>query len=172
MGLVIDMQSRLYPFIHEHKKLTRNASILIKGLKEIGVPLMVTQQYTKGLGDTVDEIRDALGAYEVIEKMSFSCCDEPEFNEDLAVSSKRYVIITGIETHVCVLQTVIDLIHQAYVPVVVEDCVASRSMNDKNVAMERMRKEGAVITTYESLLFELLRTSGTDTFRAISKLVK
>lgn len=166
------MQSVLYPFIHEHEQLTHNAEILIKGLKALDVPLILTQQYTKGLGDTIKPILEAAGNLKHVEKTAFSCCDEPMFNEILAVTAKRYVIILGIEAHVCVMQTVIDLIERGYIPVVVEDCVASRNINDKSVAIERMRKEGALVTTFESLLFELLQYSGTDTFKQISNLVK
>ena len=86
--------------------------------------------------------------------------------------AKENIIIAGIESHVCVLQTVLDLKRNGYHPVVVEDCVSSRNPNDKRIAIERMRQEGAIITTYESLLFELLRYSGTEQFRAISRLVK
>jgi len=172
IGVVIDIQTRLYPLIHEHEALTRNNRILIEGLKTLGIPLVVTQQYTKGLGPTIPEIEDVLGEYKHIEKTAFSCCEEPRFNEDLALSSKMYVIVCGIETHVCVMQTVIDLIGQGYIPVLVEDCVGSRKPNDKKMAVERMRQDGAIITTYESILFELLKYSGTDEFREISRLVK
>lgn len=172
ISVVIDIQSRLYPFIKDHETLTRNNQILIKGLKILEIPIIVTQQYTKGLGDTIPEIQEVLGEYQHIEKMSFSCCDEPQFNEELALSAKMYVIICGIESHVCVLQTVIDLIGSGYKPVVVEDCIGSRNPNDKQIAVNRMRQEGAIITTYESLLFELLEYSGTDEFREISRLVK
>jgi len=166
------MQSVLYPFIHDHEQLTHNAEILVKGLKVLDVPLILTQQYTKGLGDTIIPIKEAAGNLKHVEKTSFSCCDEPMFNEILAVTAKRYVIILGIEAHVCVMQTVIDLIERGFIPVVVEDCVASRNIIDKSVAIERMRKEGALVTTFESLLFELLQYSGTDTFKQISNLVK
>ncbi len=172
IGLVIDIQSRLYPFIHEHDTLTKNTQILIKGLKVLDVPIVVTQQYTKGLGGTIPEIEDALGRYEHIEKTAFSCCYEPAFNEELALASKMFVIICGIEAHVCVLQTVVDLAGQGYIPVVVEDCTGSRRPNDKAIALERMKKEGAIVTTYESLLFELLQYSGTESFKKISGLVK
>jgi nicotinamidase-related amidase len=91
---------------------------------------------------------------------------------ELASSGKDQVIITGIESHVCVLQTVIDLQQNGYHPVVVEDCISSRKPNDKKIAIERMRKEGVTITTYEAILFELLRYSGGETFKAISRLVK
>jgi len=172
IGVVIDIQSRLYPLIHGHETLTKNNRILISGLKAMKIPIVVTQQYTQGLGDTIPEIEEVLGEYKHIEKTSFSCCDEPHFNENLALSSKMYVVVTGIEAHVCVLQTIVGLIGQGYIPIVVEDCIGSRKPNDKLMAVERMRQEGAIITTYESILFELLKYSGTDEFREISRLVK
>jgi len=172
IGVVLDLQSKLFPYIHESEKLLKNAEILIEGLKELNVKLVVTQQYTKGLGGTLDSLNSIIGEYKHIEKTAFSCCGEPEFNEKLADAAKKFVIITGIETHVCVLQTAIDLLSKGYIPVIVEDCVSSRNINDKNMAIERMRQAGAYITTYESILFELLEKSGTDTFKAISKLVK
>ncbi|MBU2651265.1 MAG: hydrolase [Bacteroidetes bacterium] len=172
IGLVIDMQSRLYPFINEHEQLTRNADILIRGMREIGLEIIITEQYTKGLGQTIEPLALALGDYEPIEKMAFSCCDEPSFYEALTIRNRKFAIITGIETHVCVLQTAIDLLDSGFIPVIVEDCVGSRRINDKSMAIQRMRQSGAIITTYESILFELLQYSGTDTFRAISKLVK
>ena len=170
--LVIDFQERIFPFIHENEKLLKNVPILIRGIKELKLPVFVTEQYTKGLGVTVQPIAEAFGPVPRIEKTSFSCCDEHRFNLELATSGKENVIITGIESHVCVLQTVVDLIRQGYQAVVVEDCVSSRKLNDKLISIERMRKEGAIITTYESLLFELLRNSRGETFKAISKLVK
>ena len=172
IGVVIDIQEKLYPYIHDHETLTRNNRILINGLKVLGIPLVITQQYTKGLGGTIPEINEVLGEYRHIEKTAFSCCDEPRFNEDLALAGKMHVVVTGIEAHVCVMQTVNDLIRQGYLPVVVEDCIGSRKPNDKKIAVERMRQSGAVITTYESILFELLKYSGTDQFREISRLVK
>lgn len=171
-GLVIDIQERLYPHIHEHEQLTKNVRILIEGLRAIGVPILVTEQYTKGLGPTIEPVRLALGEYEHLEKMAFSCCDDDGFSAELEKLDKKFVIITGIEAHVCVLQTTIDLLKKNYIPVIVEDCISSRKINDKIMAVERMRKEGAIITTYESILFELLRYSGTDEFKAISRLVK
>ena len=170
--LIIDFQERLFPFIHENEKLLKNVSILIKGLTTLGVPIIVTEQYTKGLGLTVRPIAEVLGGITRIEKSSFSCCGEPRFNMELATSGKENVIIAGIESHVCVLQTVIDLERLGYKPVVVEDCISSRNPNDKNIAVQRMRQEGAIITTYESILFELLRNSGGEAFKSISRMVK
>jgi nicotinamidase-related amidase len=171
-GLVIDIQERLFPFIYENAQVLENTTTLIMGLKAVGIPILVTQQYTKGLGSTLPQLKEALGTEKFIEKMAFSCCDDVAFMEELRLLGSRFVIVAGIESHVCVLQTTIDLLENNFLPVVVEDCISSRKLNDKMMAVARMRSEGAIITTYESLLFEVLRYSGTPEFREISKLVK
>lgn len=172
IGLIIDVQEKLFPHIHNSKTLRKNLSVLIRGLKILEVPLMVTQQYTKGLGPTVGPLSKLLNEYPPIEKKAFSCCDEPRFAEALALKGKKFVIIAGIETHVCVLQTAIDLLENGYQPVVVTNAVASRSPGDKRTALKRMWQEKVLLTTCESILFELARVSGTDAFKAISALVK
>jgi nicotinamidase-related amidase len=172
VGLIIDIQERLFPLIADSEKVARNTAILIEGLKAVDVKILVTEQYTKGLGVTIEPLKNLLSEISIIEKMAFSCCDEPAFYEKLSLQGVRNVIIAGIESHVCVLQTAIDLLSSGYIPVIVEDCVGSRNPNDKKIAIERLRKEGAVITTYESILFELLRYSGTESFKKISRLVK
>jgi len=172
IAVVIDVQRRLFPFISENEKLSANIIKLIKGLKALGIEILVTVQYSKGLGETIEPIKEALGIYNHIEKMSFSCCGFPDFMKVLKKSGKKNAIICGIESHVCVLQTVIDLLENKYQPVLIEDCVSSRNLNDKIIAVERMRQEGAIISTYESILFELLEVSGTETFKEISKIVK
>jgi nicotinamidase-related amidase len=145
---------------------------LIQGLKVLNIPVIVTQQYTKGLGSTIPKLFEVLERTDYIEKVAFSCCDEGGFMDELNRLNRRYVIIAGIEAHVCVLQTTIDLIEKNFQPVIVEDCISSRSLNDKTIAIERMKAEGAIITTCESILFELLRYSGTSEFKEISRLVK
>jgi len=172
MLLVIDIQERLLPHMAGHTELIRNTGILIEGMKILDVPVMVTEQYTKGLGETVRDVRDHLEEYAPLEKMAFSCCDDNAFSLALETHSKKNVVICGIETHVCVLQTAIDLLEKGYQPVVVEDCTSSRKLHDKAIAIERMRQEGAIISSCESILFELTRMSGTPEFKAISKLVK
>ncbi len=172
VAVVVDIQEKLLPHIYDGESLLRNCLKLIEGLKILSVPLIFTQQYTKGLGPTVAPVVKLIPEFEHIEKNSFSCCEEPAFKERLALTSRKNVILCGIESHVCVLQTCLDLIDTGYTPVVVEDCVSSRKPDDKAVAIERMRQEGARITTLESVLFELTRRAGTDTFRSISKLVK
>jgi nicotinamidase-related amidase len=171
-GVIIDVQEKLYPHIFKNEQLINNLIILLKGLKVLNIPILVTQQYTKGLGPTIQPIKEELQKFSFIEKTSFSCCDEPDFKMHLSKLGKKFVIVTGIEAHVCVLQTTIDLLASGYTPVLIEDCVSSRKEKDKEIAIERMRAEGAIISTYESILFELCRYSEASEFRAITKLVK
>jgi len=170
-GLVIDIQEKLFPHMDKKELFLKKCTILIKGLKVLGIPVVVTEQYPKGLGATIPEISELLDR-EPIEKMAFSCCDEPAVLQSSPVKDRKTIILCGIEAHVCVLQTVVDLVGSGYNAVVVEDCISSRSSEDKRVAVERMRGEGAQVTTCESILFELARISGTDEFKAISRLVK
>jgi nicotinamidase-related amidase len=113
-AILIDFQERLYPFIHDNEKLTRNVVRLIKGLNVLGVKMIVTEQYSKGLGHTIPEIQEAIGNYEHIEKGTFSCCGSSEVCDSLSNSGKKNIIISGIESHVCVLQTTVDLIAMGY----------------------------------------------------------
>lgn len=172
IGLVIDIQERLVPVMEESEILIENCRKLIQGLQILGLPLLVTQQYTKGLGETIDEIKSLIPEFKYIEKKDFSCYDEPVFAEKLALSGVKNVIICGIESHVCVLQTAIDLKEAGYNPVVVFDCVSSRSFDHVDLAAERFRHEGIMMTSMESILFELTRSANAAEFKEISKLVK
>ena len=172
IGLVIDFQEKLVPHMYEEQEMIKNTERLIQGLKILEIPVLTTQQYTKGLGSTVKSLSQHLSGIPKIEKLSFSCCGEPDFMNELRRHRKKFVIIAGIETHVCVLQTATDLIESGYKPVVVKDCVSSRKPGDKETAISRMRDEGAIISSCESILFELCQIAGTDKFKAISKLVK
>jgi hypothetical protein len=171
-GLVIDIQEKLFPFISGHEDLALKSGILIKGLQVLNIPIIITEQYTKGLGPTIQPVRELFEPGSPLEKLAFSCCDDLTIMDRLKSLNKKFIIITGIEAHVCVLQTAADLLEKDFIPVIAEDCVSSRRLNDKNMAISRLRKMGAVITTYESVLFELLRFSGTEEFKAISRLVK
>ena len=172
VGLVIDIQERLVPVMEESEQLIENCQKLIQGLQILGIPLLVTQQYTKGLGETIDEIKSVINNFETIEKKSFSCLDEPVVAEKLAYTGAKNVIICGIEAHVCVLQTAIDLKASGYNPVVVFDCVSSRSFDNVDLAAERFRHEEIMMTSMESILFELTISSAAPEFKEISKLVK
>lgn len=172
VGLVIDMQERLLPAMDENEVILANCQILINGLQELKVPIIATQQYPKGLGETVEPIRSIIKDFKPIDKTDFSCCDNEEFAKELEKYHPIHVIICGIESHVCVLQTAIDLKEAGLVPVVVLDCVSSRSITNVDLAAERFRHEGIMMTSYESVLFELTRTAAAPEFKAISKLVK
>ena len=171
-AVFIDLQERLFPHMQNRDELKRNMIRLIRGLQALQVPMITTQQYTKGLGETIPEIREAIGEVAQVEKISFSCCGNGDFMDQLEWQNKKFVIIAGIEAHVCVLQTVLDLLSDEYVPVVTADCISSRKVYDKEVAIERMRDSGAIISTYESILFELTGVAGTDVFKSISKIIK
>jgi nicotinamidase-related amidase len=172
VGLIIDMQERLLPAMEESETLLKNCQTLINGLQELRVPILVTQQYTKGLGKTVEPISSLIKDFSPIEKKDFSCCDEPVFAAEFEKTQPINIIIAGIESHVCVLQTAIDLKEAGLNPVVVMDCVSSRSYDNVDLAAERFRHEGILMTSYESILFELTRTASAPEFKAISNLVK
>ncbi len=172
LGMVIDVQQRLFPHIDGHDELAARLDTLVRGLAELGVPLLVTQQYTRGLGETIEPLRALLVGQPTFEKISFSCWGDEGIAGAIRRSGRRCVIVAGIEAHVCVLQTTLDLLAAGFLPVVVEDCVSSRHPLDRRVALERLRQEGARVSTAESLLFELLERAGTETFRRISRLVK
>lgn len=167
-AVAVDYQERLMPVMYEKEELLAHSVILLKGLRELQIPIYLTQQYTRGLGMTVKEITDAAGTEAYLEKISYSAAEEviPRLGE------KKTVILCGIESHICVLQTVIDLKSRGYTPVLVTDCISSRKKRDYDMALERAKQEGAVLTTYEALLFEILGKAGTPEARRIQKLIK
>jgi nicotinamidase-related amidase len=172
IGLVIDIQERLVPVMNSKDFFLENTGRLIIGLQELNIPLLVTQQYTKGLGETVSEISTLINQLNPIEKSSFSCYDEPVFVKALENTGVKNVIICGIESHVCVLQTAIDLKTAGFNPVVVFDCISSRTKQNMKLAIERFRYEGIIVASCESILFELTRGASDPAFKAISKLLK
>jgi nicotinamidase-related amidase len=172
IGLIIDMQEKLFPHMLNQELLEENIQKLLRGLDVMDIPVLVTQQYTKGLGETLETVTGNIADFKYTEKKSFSCCKAGDFVRQLKDYDRTYVIVAGIESHVCVLQTVLDLKVMGFVPVVLEDCVSSRNQNDKEIAVARMRSEGAIISTVESVLFELCQTAEAEEFKTISKIVK
>lgn len=178
----IDFQERLMPAMKNNEELEEIAVKLAKGCRILGVPAIMTQQYTKGLGATIPSITAALtepigeeipaAEFEPVEKTSFSAMGEPAFVEKLKNLGRKTVIIAGIESHVCVQQTVIDLLDSGYTVFVANDCISSRSNTDKKYSQRRMGDAGAVGTTYESILFELCKGAKEPGFKQISALVK
>ncbi len=173
MALVVDFQERLLPVIDQSEELLRRSGILVKGLKALGIPMVVSQQYTKGIGMTVPAIAEAVGEdFAYLDKLAFSCAEDEQLLAKLREIGRKNIILCGIEAHICVLQTAIDLLAMGYQVILVEDCIGSRKENDKAVAIRRAEAEGAVLTTYEAILFELTRVAKTDLFKTISGLIK
>lgn len=170
--VVVDIQEKLAAVMSENEKVVSNCLHLIEASKLLHIPILVTEQYPKGLGPTVKEIRDALPSYEPIEKLAFSCCGEPAFLRALESTGKKRIILCGMETHVCVLQTCLGLLKEEYDVHVASDAVCSRSKENRKTGVEFMRGAGGVITCTETVLFQLLDRAGTEEFRIISKRIK
>ena len=173
--LVIDCQEKLMPVIHEAEAITRNIERLIRGFRIIDVPLLMTEQYVKGLGCTIPALRaaaDETFGYSPIEKMCFSAFANGEVLAEMRTLKKKQIVVAGIETHVCVYQTVTDLLANGYEVTLIADAVSSRTATNRDIAIRRMTSDGAKLSSTEMALFELLVESGTDEFRAVSKLVK
>lgn len=169
--LVVDIQERIINVMRKHKKLLENVTKLIKGAKIIGIPIFYTEQYPKGLGKTVQSIQSEL-ENEAEQKLTFSCVGVKGLFENLKQSNISQVIVCGIESHVCVQQTVLDLLENGFQVNLPINAVSSRFKIDYKTALKRMDKNGAEITTVESILFELIETSGTPEFKNISSLIK
>jgi len=170
--VAIDFQEKLLPAIWEREKLEDSSAKLIKGCRVLGVPILVTQQYTKGLGPTTATVAEALGEYFPIEKQTFSAMREPDFVKALKESGKNTVIVTGIEAHICVQQTALDLIDAGYTVYGVVDCMSSRTKENKEYGQLRMTQAGVIFTGLESVLFDMLVDSNNENFKTISKIVK
>jgi nicotinamidase-related amidase len=169
---VVDIQERLLPAMHERERLLQNALRLVKGACVLNVPVLVTEQYPKGIGRTVSELAGAIPEFAPMEKTAFSCCGARDFLPSLASMKVRDVVLCGIEAHVCVCQTALDLLDQDFDVFVVEDAISSRTQENCRIGIERMRDAGAVIVSTEMILFELLGEAGTDQFKKILELIK
>lgn len=172
IALVVDYQEKLVPVVEANEYFIENSVILIKGLKALEIPMIVSQQYTKGLGETVSEIREAVGDFEAFDKITFSCAGDEAIMAAIKQAAPKNILVFGCEAHICVLQTIIDLVALGYNVLIVEDCISSRKEQDMFTAMVRAEKEGALTTTYEAVLFELCERGGNYTFKYISKLIK
>lgn len=173
IAIVIDVQEKLLPVMNEADRVLARIVTLIQGLQSLHVPILPTEQYPKGLGPTVSRIQSAFDSWDPSVKSTFSCCDAPDFMAHLRSHPQvSTVLIAGIEAHVCVLQTAIDLQDAGYTPVIVADATSSRKNTDTTIAFSRLQTEGIRLTTTESVLFELARESGTPAFRTISRLIK
>jgi nicotinamidase-related amidase len=170
--VAIDFQERLFPVMHAKEKLLQNVVKLIKGAGVLEIPVILTEQYPKGLGPTIPEIKALLPGAKPVEKVCFSCCDNDAFNQSLESLKRKQVLIAGIEAHICVYQTAMALARKGYEVQVVTDCVSSREPENKTVALFKMGAAGISPTSAETALFELLRVAQGDKFKQISSIVK
>lgn len=170
--VVIDFQEKLMPAMSGRETLEEKTIRLIKGMNVFGINTIVTQQYTKGIGPTISTIAEAIGDFEPVDKTTFSCMKNEEFTAKLKAADKKNIVVCGIEAHICVQQTVLQLLEEGYNVYVPVDCISSRNPEDKMWSISRMGEAGAVITTYEAVLYEILGGSKEDGFKNISSIVK
>src|SRR4030042_1129302 len=165
--LLIDFQERLFPVMHNKEKLLNNVVKLINGAKVLEIPLILTEQYPKGLGPTIPEIKELIPDVKPVEKVCFSCTDEAAFGQALKALKRKQVLIAGIESHICVYQTAMALAREGYEVQVVSDCVASRDPENKAAVLFKLGAAGISPTTTEMALFELLKLAQGDKFKQI-----
>ena len=170
--VVIDVQEKLFARVEEKERIAENICKLVRFADILGIPIVITEQYPKGLGPTIPEVRELTSEIKPIEKIEFSCLGSLAFRERLDDLQAKNLVLTGIEAHICVAQTAIEALANGYGVYVVSDAISSRRREDKNVAIERIRQQGAVIVTSEMLMYEILRKAGTPEFKKILALVK
>lgn len=169
--VLVDIQDKFIPVIHNIEEVISNANILTKSAEILKIPLIVTEQYPKGLGHTSKKIYIP-NKSRIFEKMSFSCFGNEKFVEEIKKLCIKSIVLFGIEAHVCVLKTALDALKNNYEVHVVGDAISSRKYENKVLAIERMRQSGAFIASTEMILFQLMDVAGTEEFKLISKLIK
>lgn len=171
--LVVDVQDRLADVMSDRAELLRNCTILLRAAREIGVPIVCSEQYPKGLGHIVPELASLMQPDEQVEKIEFSCFKNPAVRNRLGRSTGRnQLVVTGIEAHVCVLQTAFDAIEDGHHVFVVADAIDSRRQKDKEIALRRLAGGALSIVTTEMVVFEWLRTAAAPAFKPLSKLIR
>ncbi|MGL5254916.1 MAG: isochorismatase family protein [Brevinema sp.] len=171
-GLLVDVQQNFAPHIADFNKALKRMQIMTQGLAALKVPIAVTEQNNQKLGATVPELTQFLDNFSPMNKMEFSCFDNQGYNNWLKANPCKNIIIYGIEAHICILQTAVDLKNAGYTPYIVWDAVSSRTIENKEIARYRFQEEGIVITSSESILFELTRSFEHPMARTISSLIK
>lgn len=170
--VVVDIQEKLLPVMQKPEHVLKNASILVQMAKTLDLPILWCQQAPRALGPTVDEIATLLADTVPIDKTSFSCCGDQAFMQKIDHLKPETTILCGIESHVCVFQTAMDLIQHGLKVHVAADATSSRTQENKTIGLDRMAEEGAVITSTEMLMFELLRDANHEKFSELAKLIK
>jgi nicotinamidase-related amidase len=170
--LVVDIQERLAPAIAENEQVVARTRILIEAARRLAVPILVSEQYPQGLGHTIEALRPLPNDAQVIAKTAFSAAREPMFMEALQSLDRRQLVVCGMETHVCVLQTAVDLADQGFAVNVAADAVGSRHHARRELGLARMRQAGCGIVDSEMVVFEWVGAADSDDFRALSKMIR
>lgn len=170
--LLVDVQGQLAQLMYEKQRLFTQLETMIKGMKVLGVPILWMEQIPSKLGPTTERIASLLEGQTPLAKSSFSCCADPGFTAAFQAAGRTQVLITGIETHICVFQTGVDLMAKGCQVQVVSDCVSSRTRENKQVGLDRLSAEGAMMTSVEMAFFELMKAAGGDAFKQVVKLIK
>ncbi|MBN1782501.1 hydrolase [bacterium] len=170
--IVIDIQEKFVPVISDAEEIIRNTIRLIEAFRLFERPVLLTEQYPKGLGATVKPVLEKTGEYEPLQKTSFSCLGISGFAQKLRSGKVHQAVVCGIETHVCVWQTVMDLLCEGFHVTVVRNAVSSRHAIDRDTAIERMIRAGIHVSTLETVLFEMLETAEHPSFRPVQALIK
>jgi nicotinamidase-related amidase len=170
--IVIDFQGNLAHSMYEKHQLFENAQKVINGASIFGIPIIVTEQIPEKLGPTIPEIDHFLPDIDYISKASFNCCDDERFMHELESFNRKQIVISGIETHICVYQTTMGLLNMGHEVHIIADAVSSRTVRNRTIGLEKMKDGGASLTSTEIVLFELLRTAEHEKFRDIIKIVK
>lgn len=170
--IVIDMQERLVPAMQAPARTIKNAGVLIQAAKRLDIPTLLTEQYSKGLGPTVPELKAVSGNAPVLEKLHFSCMKDEGFARAFRGLNRRQAVIAGMEAHICVLQTAVNLLEEGYQIFVVTDATSSRTAESEKACLDRLGAAGAGIVTTEMVVFEWLCQAGTPEFKELLPLVK
>ncbi|MDO9529526.1 MAG: hydrolase [Syntrophales bacterium] len=170
--IVVDFQGNLAHSMYEKHQLFENAQKIIKGASVFGIPILAVEQTPDKLGSTIPEIDNLLSGIQHISKTNFNCCDNERFMRELKSLNRNQLLLTGIETHICVYQTTMGLLNMDYEVHIIADAVSSRTVRNRNIGLEKMQDGGASLTSTEIVLFELLKSAEHEKFREVIKIVK
>jgi len=170
--IIIDVQTKLLAVMHNYPLLLENLKKLIRGAQVLEVPIIFTEQYPDGLGQTHPEIFSLLSEVQPITKLAFSCCSEENFMNELHKINRDQVIVCGIESHICVYQTCRDLIDKKYEVHLVTDCISSRKPENTDLTVSKLQSYGVYPTSVEMALFEMLKDASNSAFKKIAKIIK
>jgi nicotinamidase-related amidase len=173
LGLaIIDVQVKLMAVMSRRQRIVENSVKLIHLARLFNLPVIVTEHYPRMMGSTLPEIKEALHTYNPIEKMDFNCCAVEHFNNRLESADLETILLTGVETHICIFQTCMNLLEKGYNVHVPQDAVDSRTEENWHVGLELMKDAGAVITSTETIIFQILKRAGTKEFKEMLRIIK